>query len=213
MPNARSATAGKSPTNGRLSNENENIVSSTRPMTGRSLATRMPSVSERRPDSGVFSARGSVIRSTADITIRYVQELMKKMCSVFRPAFISSAAMIGPATLEPFTDTDDRLIEPPRSSGGTRLGSTAENAGAFRLLPIPTTSWATKSAGIAASMPARTPRENEPVICTSCANTSHRRRSNLSAMTPAGMERRRSGPIWAMLNTATVEALCVREYT
>ena len=136
---------------------------------------------------------------------------MKKICDVVTPEFISRAAMMGPITRDPFTDTEDRLMEPPRSSGGTRLGSTAENAGALSELPMPTTSCAANRTGIAASIDEKMPRHTEPVIWMTWANTSHLRLSNLSAMTPAGMESSRSGPSWAKVKIATVEALLVRE--
>ena len=57
-----------------------------------------------------------------------------------------SATKMGPVTLDPLTDAEFKLMDPPKSSGRTRLGSTAEKAGALHALPIPTQSCARKSA-------------------------------------------------------------------
>ena len=57
--------------------EKENIVTSSLRRTGRERAVRMPSVKDFHPDSEERLAAGNAMRTTADITIRYVQELMK----------------------------------------------------------------------------------------------------------------------------------------
>ena len=48
--------------------------------------------------------------------------------------------LASPVTLDPLMEAEFRLMEPPKSSGRTRLGRTAENAGALNELPMPTVS-------------------------------------------------------------------------
>ena len=89
---------------------------------------------------------------------------MKKMTWVATPEFINNAARIGPSTREPFTEADDKLIDPPRSCGFTKLGSTAENAGALKEFPIPTVNCARKRMSNDPSKEVKMPRRIDPAI-------------------------------------------------
>lgn len=82
---------------------------------------------------------------------------------------------------------------------------------ALSALPMPTPSAVANIAQIGASAAARKNRPTEKASCTSCMATSQRRRSNRSAMTPAGMDSTSSGPSWANTSRPTTEALPVRE--
>jgi hypothetical protein len=125
---------------------------------------RNPKVNDLNPLSELRVARGSVMRNTAVITMRYVLALMKKMTCVSTPKFISNAARIGPSTREPFIDADDKLMDPPRSCGFTKLGRTAENAGALNEFPMPTVSWARNKMSNDPSKDVNMPKRMEPTI-------------------------------------------------
>ncbi|CAB4632101.1 unannotated protein [freshwater metagenome] len=90
------------------------------------------------PSSFLLLLGGKVIRITAQVTNKYVAALKIKTCPVVAPQLTRTATRMGPVTREPFTDAELKLMEPPRSSGRTKLGSTAENAGALIALPMPT---------------------------------------------------------------------------
>ena len=171
---------------------------------------RRPKVNDLSPFSALLVAAGSVMRRTAVITMRYVLALMKKMKCVSTPTFMSNAARMGPSTREPFTEADDKLMDPPRSCGFTKLGRTAENAGALNEFPIPTVNWARKRMSKDPSKDVKIPNRMEPTIWMLWAKTSHFLRSNLSAITPAGMDNNSNGPSWAKTKSATMEALSVR---
>jgi hypothetical protein len=91
-----------------------------------------------RPFSVDFATAGIEIRRTAQVTKRYVAALKRNTWPVVTPQLIITATTTGPVTRDPFTDADDKLMEPPRSSGFTKPGSTAEKAGALNAFPIPT---------------------------------------------------------------------------
>ena len=71
---------------------------------------------------------------------------------------------------------------------------TAENAGALNELPMPTVSCAKNRTAIELSIEVRIPSITDPAIWMHCANISQLRRLNLSAITPAGMDKRSKGP-------------------
>ena len=73
--------------------------------------------------------------------------------------------------------------------------------------------WTAGQTDFSGSPSARTARAMLNVSCVICMEMSQRRRSNLSARTPAKIDRNNSGPSWAKIMMPTREALPVRWYT
>ena len=121
--------------------------------------------------------------------------------------------MIGPTTREPLMTVLLSAIAPDKSSGLTSEGNIADHAGALSAFPIPTPKAAAKSAQIGGLPSARVANATEKESCTTCIETSHFLRSKRSAMTPAGMDKKSSGPSWAKMSKPTTDALPVRWYT
>jgi hypothetical protein len=118
--------------------------------------------------------------------------------------------MIGPTTREPLMVSEFSDTEPERSALLTSVGSIADQAGALSALPTPTPRATRKIDQTGASAEASGASAAENASCTSCIAISHLRRSNRSAIRPAGMERKSSGPSWANTITPTSDVLPVR---
>lgn len=121
--------------------------------------------------------------------------------------------MIGPTTRDPLIIAEFSETEPAMSSRSTNVGSMADHAGAFSALPMPTPSATRKMAQIGASAAANGASNAENASCSNCIAMSHLRRSNRSAITPAGMDKKSSGPSWAKTIRPTIDALSVRSST
>ena len=118
--------------------------------------------------------------------------------------------MIGPTTREPLIPVLLSAIAPDKSSERTSDGSIADHAGALSAFPTPTPKAATKSAQIGGVPSASVASATENESCTTCIEMSHFFRSKRSAMTPAGMDKKSSGPSWAKMSKPTIDALPVR---
>ena len=183
---------------------------SNRRTVGRCRAIAKPRVNRRQPFVGSGTKVGMLTLSNATITKRYVAAFAKKNCAVVAPHCEKTATIIGPITREPLMTVLLSASAPDRSSGRTSEGNIADQAGAFIALPIPTPSAARNSIHTAGVPRARTASAQEKTSWTICIEMSHLRRSNLSAKTPAGIERKSNGPNCAKISKPTREALPVR---